>query len=153
MVFYIAPIPTDLDGDGNEDQGLICAIEDQGPVPWYNGSNLTTGVTDTAIDKGANNTSIIIDIQGEIQTDYAAGLARAYRGGGYTDWFLPSKDELNEMYDSKSILEANSEFTEIGNSYWSSSEFDKYKAWSIFYSSSNHYSKNFSLQVRLIRAF
>jgi hypothetical protein len=80
-------------------------------------------------------------------------LARAYRGGGYTDWFLPSKDELNEMYDSKSILEANSEFTEIGNSYWSSSEFDKYKAWSIFYSSSNHYSKNFSLQVRLIRAF
>lgn len=27
-VFYLAPIPTDLDGDGNLDTGLVCALSD-----------------------------------------------------------------------------------------------------------------------------
>ena len=82
-----------------ETHGLIAAVADQSSgIRWYNGSYVTTGATGTAIGTGATNTDAIISVQGPTETSYAAGLARAYTGGGYTDWFLPSKDELNKMY-------------------------------------------------------
>ena len=40
------------------------------------------------------------------QRDVAAGLAAAYRGGGKSDWYLPSKDEVMEVYRQQSLLGA-----------------------------------------------
>lgn len=63
-------------------------------------SNVTTaiGVTaqGTAIGTGLSNTTAIIIQAGH--TNSAALLCRNYNGGGKTDWFLPSKDELNQMW-------------------------------------------------------
>jgi hypothetical protein len=59
-----------------------------------------TGATGTTLGTGSDNTSKIIASQGGKLTDYAACLARASGGGGYTDWFLPSLDELNRSFDS-----------------------------------------------------
>ena len=111
VVFYIFE-----DGEtgyvAGETHGLIAAVADQSSgIRWYNGSYVTTGATGTAIGTGSANTDAIIDAQGATETSYAAGLARAYAAGGYTDWFLPSKDELNKMYLKKEILEAVSGFT------------------------------------------
>ena len=129
VVFYVASTPIDLNGDGNDDTGLVCAIEDQSTgVQWYNGSFTNTGATATSIGAGAANTATIITSQGATQTDYAAGLAKAYNGGGFTDWFLPSKDELNQMFINKSSINntANSNGgSSLGSAlYWSSTETD-----------------------------
>ena len=65
-------------------------------------------------------------------TDYAAGLARNYNGGDYTDWFLPSKDELFKLYLNKEAIgsfSAGGGFGAIDGIYWSSSESSKKHAW------------------------
>jgi len=126
------------DGDtgyvAGETHGLIAAVQDQSSgIRWYNGSYDTTGATGTAIGTGSANTTAIIAVQDATETSYAAGLARAYTGGGHTDWFLPSKDELNKMYLNKAtintIAAANSGSDFSTNSYWSSTEIDNYNAW------------------------
>jgi hypothetical protein len=94
VVFYVAPTPTDLDGDGTLDQGLVCAVDDQSSnAEW--GCYLTgiSGADGTAIGSGAANTSdILADC---LQPGIAAELCDDYSAGGYSDWFLPSKDERN----------------------------------------------------------
>ena len=140
-----------------ETHGLIAAVEDQSSgIQWYNGSYVTTGATATAIGTGSANTDAIISVQGDTQSDYAAGLARAYTGGGYTDWFLPSKDELNQMCINKSTLEAVSGFNAFTNTYyWSSTEHDSDDALMQLFpiGHQTNYSKGYTSTVRAVRAF
>ena len=108
-----------------EQHGLIAATQDQSngiQLQWYNGDYIVTGATGTAIGTGLTNTNAIIAAQGS--GSYAASIARDYNGGGYTDWFLPSKDELNQLYENSAAIGA---FTNIF--YWSSTEYDFSSAW------------------------
>ena len=147
VVFY-------LDGSGG---GLIAALSDQSNgLQWYNGSNVTTTATGTAIGTGSANTDAIIAVQGTTQIDYAAGLARAYDGGGYTDWFLPSKDALNQMYLKKDALEANAGFNAFaGDAYTSSTELSAGKASAQHFNNSDAHGHDKSQEdsVRAVRAF
>jgi pimeloyl-ACP methyl ester carboxylesterase len=99
---------------------LECASSDaSGGIGWWNGTLITTGASSTAIGSGFQNTSTVITSQGA--GNYAAVAAKNYTQSGYTDWFLPSKDELNLIYQnlkSKGLGNLNSDF------YWSSSEFN-----------------------------
>ncbi len=49
----------------------------------------------------------------------AAGVMLILITGGYNDWFLLSKDELNEMYEELKLENAG-DFS--NDEYWSSSE-------------------------------
>ncbi len=160
IVFYIASTPTDLDGNGTLDIGLVCAIEDQSSgIQWYNGSYIITGATGNNIGTGFANTEAIIAVQGPTATSYAAGLADAYSGGGFTDWFLPSKDELKEMYINRVII--NAAATTNGGGifstylYWSSTEVTNYYAARQFFFNGNQfkYHKGDTSYVRAVRAF
>jgi hypothetical protein len=75
---------------------LVCALEDQSSgIQWYNGSHLRVGATEKGIGTEASNMPVTIKAQGETATNYAAGFTTAYVGGGNTNRFLVSKNELN----------------------------------------------------------
>lgn len=71
------------------------------------------GKTSYAIGSGKQNTELL----NRICVNGASRTATDYLGGGYSDWFLPSKDELNEVYWTR-----NATGIKTGsNYYWSSS--------------------------------
>ena len=161
VVYYVAPTPTDLDGDGKVDIGLICAVEDQSAaIEWIlGGASQTTenGNTSTAIGTGQTNTTAMMNQAG--YTGGAAQVADDYsvtdNGVTYNDWFLPSLEELNEMYSQKTSIEAAAGVTPFGANYWSSSEYDSNIAKSVNMSSGDdsNTNKNAQLNVRAIRTF
>ena len=151
IVAYIL-VSGDPGYDENTQHGLIAATSDQSTgIPWYNGSYTTTGATGTAIGTGLSNTNTIITSQGATSTSYAAGLARAHTGGGYTDWYLPSKDELAKLYAMKVLGFGGF----ASNYYWSSTELVNTSAWyQNFYDGiQGSGAKINMLYVRAVRAF
>ncbi len=132
--------------------GIIAATSDQSAnVMWWNGSNSITGATGTAVGTGFANTNTIIASQGATATNYAAGLARAYQGDGYTDWYLPSIDELNILYLNRTLIGGFA-----GYWYWSSTETSStYAAANYFYNGtpSNNLGKSADFYIRAVRSF
>jgi hypothetical protein len=94
-------------------------------IRWDNGSTQTVGTTSTALGTGSANTDAIIAVQGPVATSYAAGLARAYTGGGHSDWYLPSKDELHKAYLNKAAIGGSWD----SRYYWTSSELSAVSAY------------------------
>ena len=136
--------------DSTGQHGLIAATADQSSgIQWYNGDYIATGATGTAIGTGLTNTNTIIAAQGS--GSYAASIARDYNGGGYTDWFLPSKDELNQLYVNKAAIGGGFE----GDYYWSSTEYDSRYAWvqDFNFGNQNYSYKDATFYVRAVRAF
>ena len=84
-----------------------------------------SGVSGTAIGTGAANTAAIV--AGCFESGIAASLADVSTFGGKSDWFLPSKDELELMFFN---LGRKGVGGFVGNFYWSSSENSAYSAWS-----------------------
>lgn len=76
------------------------------------------GNTATAIGSGAANTAIVAALG---QTTTICYFAQNLTYNGYSDWFIPSKDELQKLYDNRASLGAANSF--VGSKYyWSSTE-------------------------------
>jgi len=102
------------DGSGG---GLIAATSDQSTGVQWGCLGTAIGTTGTSYGTGFSNTNAIMS--GCATRPIAASLARAYDGGGYDDWFLPSKDELNILYTNRVAIGG---FDLVDGAYWSSSE-------------------------------
>ena len=135
--------------DTSGQHGLIAATEDQGTASWYNGTFVTTGATSSALGTGSKNTRKIIKVQGR-SGDYAANLCRKYRGGGFIDWFLPSRNEIKELYKQKTIVGGF-----VADRYWSSTEFNTNKAFVEYFDvgKPNQILKDAVCYVRAVRTF
>ena len=113
IVFYIT------DGGAH---GLEAAASDLTTAEWGCFTDNITGADGTAIGTGAQNTADIL--AGCDTAGIAAQLADAYSLNGYNDWFLPSKDALDELYENNAVVGGFA-----SNIYWSSSEFNNLNAW------------------------
>ena len=156
-VFYIFQ-QGDLGYVAGETHGLIAATSDI-PSSAYRVFGCRGGYssgTNTALGTGAANTTALI--AGCSETSTAAKLARAVRDGGYSDWYLPSKDELNKLYENKNLV---GNFINWPNWYWSSSEVPdptwpvSYNAWyqDLSDGSQSNDDKNGQKGIRAIRSF
>jgi len=113
------------------------------------------GGTGTGIGTGKSNTAKIVKwLKSHGEANCAAQLCDVLVYGGYSDWFLPSKDELNLMYknlylNSISIGDFTDEY------YWSSSESSANYAWyqNFLKGIQFDYRKNLKRRVRAVRAF
>jgi len=68
---------------------------------------------------------------------YAAKACANYNGGGKTDWFLPSKDELDQIYQNLVKGKSGHGFTAgYTGAYWSSSMWatDNWYMWCQYFS-------------------
>ncbi|MBK6346529.1 MAG: DUF1566 domain-containing protein [Bacteroidales bacterium] len=83
-----------------------------------------------------------------------AGIAARICGdlvlNGYSDWYLPSKDELNMLYINRIAIGGFA-----GTYYWSSTEYDNDTAWIQFFGNGFQVNggKNFTAYVCAVRAF
>ena len=117
-------------------------------MPWSGNTNTLVG-TSTAIGTGLANTNAAVAQNNT--PNKAITICRSYTGGGKSDWFLPSKDELNQLYTQKTVV---GEFTV--NGYWSSSESSATNAINQYFDNGVQYTidgKTTTLRVRPIRAF
>jgi hypothetical protein len=119
-------------------------------------SNQTTAVTGadaTGIGTGYQNTVDIKNQTGNVAATSAAVYAFEYSNNGKTDWHLPSKDELNQLYLRHAGEDIDVGFSADG--YWSSSELSATGAWVQFFSNGaqNGNFKTGSGRVRPVRAF
>ena len=123
------------------------------------GGVMRTG-TGNGIGFGKINTQSLVENMGDAAyiyssetaktENYAAKLCDMYSYGGYSDWFLPSRDELYLVYVN---LHKAGIISLANDIYWSSSERDGTYAWSMYHYSIGPEPRSGSQRVRFVRAF
>jgi hypothetical protein len=148
IVFYI---------DESGEHGVVADTADLSTgIRWYAGTNGNTQAKGDGPFAGEMNTTIIISSQvaiGDDLTTYAARICAELQQGGYGDWYLPSKEELNLMYNNLHMAGLGGFASSY---YWSSTEFSCDIAWGQnFYdgTQSNVTKDSNGNRVRAVRAF
>ena len=133
-----------------------CRYLEAAPAGWYDGGDdplLAIGVAGGAwtIGSGGSNRDLINFYNND--PNGAMAIVSNYQGGGKNDWFIPSKDELNEMYKSKSVIPG------LLTSYLSSTlkestyVYTQIFNYRLFQGSINWAHLNTNIYVRPVRAF
>ena len=111
--------------DLNNSTAIIMAPDDADTaVAWWDGTwnyTNTAGLTpDSSIGSGQSNTNTIVGEQ--TGTNNAAQKALDYTSGGYSDWYLPSSNELRLFCN---LFYGNPETNLADAQYWTSTDLNQ----------------------------
>ena len=129
--------------------GLIAAPSDQSSISvWGCSGTPIPGADGTALGTGNQNTIDIVN--GCSTVGIAAYICNNLILGGYSDWYLPSKDELNKLYINRVAIGGF-----CNCYYWSSSEVSSLNSWCQFFNDGIQYTygKVNTFDLRAVRAF
>jgi hypothetical protein len=151
LIFYVNP---NASRDGWK--YLEAASADLDKKVWGLSGTTVSGADGTAVGTGKQNTLDIIAT--DTGTVKAANLCDEYSVTNgtktYDDWYLPSKDELNLMYNNlhKKGIGGFITGTDV---YWTSTEYDSSFAWYQYFNTGSQTitNKPFANRVRPIRQF
>ncbi|MEE9905819.1 MAG: DUF1566 domain-containing protein [Chlorobium sp.] len=132
--------------------GLIAAPEYTDKNLLWGGYGTATLAYDQGLGFGAKNTNLIVTTLGA-SSNYAAGYCNNLSAEGYTDWYLPSRDELDKLYDNLKFHQIEGFADTL---YWSSSEIDALNARMQYfddYGMQSYLPKDTGFKVRAVRAF
>jgi archaellin len=136
----IAPLESDLDSSN------LYIMDSASPT--------TINAYGTAIGTGKNNTENIYSIYSA--SDGAAYYATFFNAQGYTDWYIPSKDEFQELLNNESIIYSAGFFYNFGTRpgwIWTSSQVDNLGFYAYEQGFPSQFNAPVSVSVIPIRSF
>jgi|LakMenEpi05May12_1017382.scaffolds.fasta_scaffold01562_2 hypothetical protein len=149
------------DNSGAE-HGLVVDLNDlSGASGWSNVDNTLIGLSAQSYWNGLGNSNSIVSQIGH--TSSAAVLCLNSTSSGQSDWYLPSIQELNMLWNN--YFNVSMTFSQIPGTtqmdpsgYWSSTEYDINSAWGMAFDSgttyaNSSYNKNTIKRVRAVRTF
>ena len=148
IVAYVLQ-PGDSGYESNQRHGLIVSLSDLGSAQWGCNGTFVIG-TDFGLGLGQQNTNAITSYPCG-QGNTAANLCSNYSFQGFSDWFLPSFDELMLIY-----INLNNIVSFSYDSYWTSTQESNGWSKSIGFDnngSNGHSTKDAILKVRAVRSF
>jgi len=124
---------------------MEAAPSDIGFPSWCDWKGLVG--TKTAIGTGQSNTTAMVQ---KCQRGAANSADTYVSPNGTSDWFLPSKDELNQLYKQRDLVGGFAT-----DYYWSSSEGNAASAWGQYFGGGSQTNglKSYTIFVRPVRAF
>lgn len=106
----------------------VAPVETERSLQW-GAFNTPSGASSASLGDGKSNTTTIIASHRSVdEREYAAKYCENLEINGFSDWYLPSKVELDLLYWQISGLGIG-DFQGIGFGYWSSTEYDETQAW------------------------
>lgn len=152
IIFYLKP--------NDSTHGMVCSLMDQNSAVAYASSSFGnfsicvssgTQACPSGFGYGKFNTTKLVSWS-QVNVSYPAAIAcRNFSGNGFTDWSLPSKDELNHLYINRRIA------PNLTGKYWTSSYASDCEAWVHDFNSgaqsSNQIKPMTLFKVRAVRDF
>ncbi len=114
---YVADKPIVIEYNGSS--LYVMPVDQAESSPWGSSPSMADA---SSLTDGALNTQRIVDSLGE--GNYAAYLCDTLSAYGYDDWYLPSKAELNVLFQHKDKIGTLEPYF-----YWSSTEANEYWSW------------------------
>ena len=145
----------------NGSSGLICSIDDLGYAKWgCQGTDIMSGNGAGGDNIGAGSANTLAILTDCPEMGIAADTCNNFSYGGYSDWYLPSRAEIQWLYGTwidqiNDTIVAHGGTPIIDEALWTSTEFNQDRAWrwnpfdSLFVAKL----KNDSLAVRAFRSF